>query len=90
MAQVKYITQIAVKDIEVTDKETLLDAALRSSLKVPHSCLEGICSHCEAEVVEGKVDVIPGYETLKHPKVVKTCQSFPVSTTCTLKYIRKP
>lgn len=37
------------------DGETVLDAALRAGLNLPHSCKGGHCSSCRARVLSGKI-----------------------------------
>jgi CDP-4-dehydro-6-deoxyglucose reductase len=41
--------------IVVEEGETILDAALRSGLNLPHSCKGGHCSSCRARIREGTV-----------------------------------
>jgi len=52
-------------DIEIADTgarfacgpgETILDAALRAGLALPHNCRGGACGTCKAEILEGSVD----------------------------------
>jgi ferredoxin len=78
-------------EFEVTTDatETLLESCLKAQIGPSYSCLEGVCSFCEAEICNGDVKVNPGYETESHPKTVKTCQTFPVSKTVNLKYLKK-
>ncbi len=75
-------------EVNTDPKEPLLESCLRAQIGPPYSCLEGVCSFCEAEVTNGEVRVRPGCETESHPKTVKTCQSFPVSKTVNLKYLK--
>jgi phenol/toluene 2-monooxygenase (NADH) P5/A5 len=42
--------------IEVEEGQTLLDAALRSGLYIPHACGHGLCGTCKVQVSEGEVD----------------------------------
>lgn len=42
---------------ELEDGQTMVDAALRSGVHLPHSCLRGTCSTCKVRVVEGEVDI---------------------------------
>lgn len=42
--------------IEVEEGQTLLDAALRAGIYLPHACCHGICSTCKVQVVDGEVD----------------------------------
>jgi CDP-4-dehydro-6-deoxyglucose reductase len=41
---------------EAADAETVLDAALRHGLNLPHSCRGGSCLSCRARIVSGGVD----------------------------------
>ncbi|MDO5059440.1 MAG: 2Fe-2S iron-sulfur cluster-binding protein [Neisseria sp.] len=40
---------------EVQDNETILQAATRQGLNLPHSCQSGICGQCKAELKSGDV-----------------------------------
>lgn len=42
------------------DGETVLDAALRAGLNLPHSCKGGHCSSCRARVLSGQVRYLAG------------------------------
>ena len=46
--------------IRVEDDETILDAALRVGLNLPHSCKAGHCSSCRARLVSGRVRYAKG------------------------------
>ncbi len=43
-------------DVEVQENQTLLDAALRNGVYLPHACLHGLCGTCKVQVLEGEVD----------------------------------
>ena len=43
-------------DVEVQEHQTLLDAALRNGVYLPHACLHGLCGTCKVQVLEGEVD----------------------------------
>ena len=75
-------------EVGTDPKITLLESCLVAQIEPPYSCLEGVCSFCEAEVTEGEVRVRAGNETDTHPKTVRTCQAFPVSKTVNLKYLK--
>jgi len=53
--------QIAVEDSDIAfgceAGETVLDAAERAGYSLPYSCRKGICSTCEAELRQGRVDL---------------------------------
>jgi phenol hydroxylase P5 protein len=42
--------------IEVKEGQTLLDAALRQGIYIPHACGHGLCGTCKVEVTSGEVD----------------------------------
>jgi len=42
--------------IEVEQGQTLLDAALRQGVYIPHACGHGLCGTCKVQVSEGEVD----------------------------------
>lgn len=42
--------------IEVQEGQTLLDAALRAGVWLPHACGHGLCGTCKVDVVDGEVD----------------------------------
>ncbi|MGH8175939.1 MAG: 2Fe-2S iron-sulfur cluster-binding protein [Steroidobacter sp.] len=43
------------QELSVEDGETILDAALRAGLNLPHSCKGGHCSSCRARIRDGRV-----------------------------------
>lgn len=43
--------------IEVEDGQTILDAALRHGIYLPHACGHGLCATCKVQVVDGDVDL---------------------------------
>ena len=42
--------------IEVEDGQTILDAALRAGVWLPHACCHGLCATCKVQVVEGEIE----------------------------------
>ena len=42
--------------LEVQDGQTILDAALRRGIYLPHACCHGLCATCKVSVIEGEVD----------------------------------
>ena len=42
--------------IEVEDDQTILDAALRAGIWLPHACCHGLCATCKVQVVDGEID----------------------------------
>ena len=44
------------RTIEVEDGQTMLDAALRAGVYLPHACGHGLCATCKVQVVDGEVE----------------------------------
>jgi phenol/toluene 2-monooxygenase (NADH) P5/A5 len=42
--------------IEVEEGQTMLDAALRQGIYLPHACCHGLCGTCKVQVNDGEVD----------------------------------
>jgi len=42
--------------IELEEQQTILDAALRAGIWLPHVCNHGLCSSCKVELIEGEVE----------------------------------
>lgn len=75
-------TQVDAKE----EGRTILDFAIIAGANPPYSCMEGSCANCEAQVLEGEVRVLEGFEVEGHPSQVKTCQSFPKTFPLKIKY----
>ncbi len=44
------------RSIDVKDGQTILDAALRAGIYLPHACGQGYCATCKLTVTDGEVD----------------------------------
>ena len=44
-----------IKNIKMSKKETVLEAALKNDIDAPYSCQGGVCSSCVARITEGEV-----------------------------------
>ncbi|BBD79561.1 NADH:ubiquinone reductase (Na(+)-transporting) subunit F [Aerosticca soli] len=44
------------QDVAVDEQQTLLDAALRAGIYLPHACCHGLCGTCKVQLLEGSVD----------------------------------
>ena len=69
---------------EMSQKQTLLEAALKQGIDAPYSCQGGICSSCLARVTEGtavmrKNSILTDGEIAEG--LVLTCQAHPTSAT---------
>ena len=42
--------------IEVQEGQTILDAALRAGIYIPHACGHGLCGTCKVQVTDGEID----------------------------------
>ncbi|MFP6682016.1 MAG: 2Fe-2S iron-sulfur cluster binding domain-containing protein [Gammaproteobacteria bacterium] len=42
--------------IDVDDRQTILDAALRAGIWLPYACNHGLCGTCKVDIIEGEVD----------------------------------
>jgi phenol hydroxylase P5 protein len=42
--------------VEVEEGQTILDAALRAGVYLPHACGHGLCSTCKVDILEGDVE----------------------------------
>jgi len=42
--------------LDVEPGQTILDAALRAGIYLPHACCHGLCATCKVEVTDGEVD----------------------------------
>ena len=71
---------------EMSQKQTLLEAALKQGLDVPYSCQGGICSSCICRITEGAADMKKN-QILTDSEVAEgltlACQAHP--TTATIK-----
>ncbi len=45
-------------EFEVEEGETVLNAAFRQGISLPHGCKEGQCSACKCNLIEGEVDLL--------------------------------
>lgn len=67
---------------EMSQKQTILDAALDKDLDAPYSCQGGICSSCLARVKEGKVTMRQN-NILTDSEIAEgltlTCQAHPIT-----------
>ncbi|MGE5944158.1 MAG: 2Fe-2S iron-sulfur cluster-binding protein [Flavobacteriales bacterium] len=77
------------KTIEMSQKQTILEAALDEDIDAPYSCQGGICSSCLAHLKEGEV-VMRQNNILTEKEVAQglilTCQAQPTTPTVVVDY----
>lgn len=61
--------------MEVEQGQTILDAALRSGLALPHACSQGVCAACKIEIIEGEVDIgdVSEFALLESERIDNKC-----------------
>ncbi|TRX40412.1 ferredoxin--NADP reductase [Flavobacterium restrictum] len=74
---------------EMSQKQTILDAALKQGIDAPYSCQGGICSSCLARVTEGTAQMTKN-AILTDKEIadglILTCQAHPTSATLRVDY----
>ena len=69
---------------EMSQKQTLLEAALKNGLDVPYSCQGGICSSCICKITEGTAEMKKN-QILSDDEIAEglilACQAHPTSAT---------
>ncbi len=74
---------------EMSQKQTVLDAALKQGLDAPYSCQGGICSSCLARVISGTAEMTKN-SILTDKEIadglILTCQAHPTSATVYVDY----
>ena len=76
-------------EFDVTEKETILHAALDAGYDPPYSCMVAACCTCRAKLIAGKVEM-DDRESLTDGEIAKgyvlTCQAHPKSNGIILNY----
>ncbi|OCB77225.1 ferredoxin--NADP reductase [Flavobacterium crassostreae] len=74
---------------EMSQKQTILDAALKEGIDAPYSCQGGICSSCIARVTEGTAEMTKN-SILTDKEIasglILTCQAHPTSAALKIDY----
>jgi ring-1,2-phenylacetyl-CoA epoxidase subunit PaaE len=77
------------REFEVSEKETILEAALDAGYDPPYSCMVAACCTCRAKLISGKVEM-DDRESLTDGEIAKgyvlTCQAHPKSNGIILNY----
>lgn len=89
IAQVTLIFDGQEKQLQVSEKETILNAALDKGYDPPYSCMVAACCTCRAKLIQGKVEM-DDRESLTDAEIAKgyvlTCQAHPKSAAITLNF----
>ena len=75
--------------LSVTDPESILDAALRAGINLPHSCKGGHCASCRARILSGRIrypsELPPGITPQEQAEgYALLCQARPASPELTI------
>jgi ring-1,2-phenylacetyl-CoA epoxidase subunit PaaE len=74
---------------EMSQKQTILDAALKQGIDAPYSCQGGICSSCLARITSGTAEMTKN-SILTDKEIadglILTCQAHPTSTALYVDY----
>ena len=88
-AEIEISHQGQVHRIRCGGDESILEAALRVGLELPHSCRAGLCASCMCQVQSGKVH-LRANEALDKKDLAKgwtlACQAVPVSATVSVRF----
>ena len=86
---IKVIVDDEEATFEMSQKQSILEAALDHDLDAPYSCQGGICSSCIAKITEGKAtmrqnNILTDSEVAEG--LILTCQAHPTSDKITVDY----
>lgn len=68
--------------IEVSESQTILDAATKADMDLPFSCSAGVCTTCAAQIITGEVEQSDGMGVspeLQDEGYVLLCVAYPRS-----------
>lgn len=89
VAQIEVDLQGDIFNVEVSEKETILQAGLEAGIDPPFACQMGICTTCRAKMLEGAVHM-DETEGLTQDELdqnyILTCQSHPKSNSIKIRY----
>jgi len=87
--KVTFIVDDESFELEMPQKQTILEAALKADIDAPYSCQGGICSSCIARLTEGSAEMVQN-NILTDNEVAEglilTCQAHPTSTKVVVDY----
>ena len=88
-SKIKVIVDEETFEFEMSQEQSILEAALKQDIDAPYSCQGGICSSCIARLTEGEAtmrqnNILTDSEVAEG--LVLTCQAHPTSTTIVVDY----
>lgn len=88
-SQITVIVDSDETTFEMSQKQTILEAAIKQGLDVPYSCQGGICSSCICRITEGSANLLKN-QILSDDEIAEgltlACQAVPTSTTITINF----
>jgi 3-ketosteroid 9alpha-monooxygenase subunit B len=88
---IRFFKTLALEGIYLEDlsQDTLLDAAEKVGLELPHSCRAGMCASCMCEVKQGKVQLLANdvlSERDLSQSLTLSCQAVPLTDKVHIRY----
>ncbi|WP_299524248.1 ferredoxin--NADP reductase [Winogradskyella sp.] len=88
-SKIKVIVDDEEFEFEMSQEQSILEAALKQDIDAPYSCQGGICSSCIARLTEGEAtmrqnNILTDNEVAEG--LVLTCQAHPTTTTIVVDY----
>ncbi|EPR74614.1 Flavodoxin reductases (ferredoxin-NADPH reductases) family 1 [Winogradskyella psychrotolerans RS-3] len=87
--KIKVVVDEEEFEFNMSQKQTILEAALKQDIDAPYSCQGGICSSCIAKLTEGTAEmrqnnILTDSEVAQG--LILTCQAHPTSATVAVDY----
>ena len=87
--KIKVVVDEEEFEFSMSQKQTILEAALKQDIDAPYSCQGGICSSCIAKITEGTAEmrqnnILTDSEVAQG--LILTCQAHPTSATVAVDY----
>ena len=88
-SKIKVVVDDEEFEFEMSQEESILDAALKQDIDAPYSCQGGICSSCIARITDGEAtmrqnNILTDSEVAEG--LILTCQAHPTSSTIVVDY----
>lgn len=88
-SKIKVLVDEEEFEFEMSNEQTILEAALKQNIDAPYSCQGGICSSCVARITEGEAkmrqnNILTDGEVAEG--LILTCQAHPTSASLVVDY----